>query len=1060
MGLVWRGVHRDLQREVAVKVDVSKTSNQSLFDELRLMASLSHRNIVELIDHGTVHGHPELPEGASYLVLELCRGLDLDQRPPETWEELKHVIEGMLAGLAYAHARGVVHRDLKPGNVLFDRLTESITETTVKLTDFGIAARLEAGVGQGQAGAGTPRYMAPEQIESDWRSQGPWTDMYALGLVIWKMAAGRFPFPSQNRFQLMHWKLNRGPRPFEPRMPVPRELGDWLHRMVAKEPENRPAFAAHALAELRSLGPPIGAHRGRVIRPETQRTRSDSVAVPTAPNLEGSRPLPTLNLWGLRPIPLVDRVKERATLWTALQQCIAQGRSRAVVLQGAPGTGKTKLVDWLVERAHREGLAMRLKAVHSRDRDAQHGLIPMVERALVVEGLEVEALADRLGTTLGVTPLAQDLLALLTRRHRFDAQGRLSILERWLKQRAANLPQVVVLEDVQWEGETLELVERVLAGEEGHPILFLLTARDTDLALRTEERRALRKLSSRERVERLEVTPLEPRDHQTLVESLLGFSGALAERLAERTVGNPLLAVQLVGHWVESGALRPAPHGLELVDDSLAIPADLLTVWQTRLDRILRDEEDQRAMEMAAALGVHVEEAAWLKLCAASGIQVEGGLLGRWVRRRLMRVDPREPGVFHFAHGLLREALIERAQRADRWSHLNLAIVGALEGTGADPERLARHYLEAGDLDLGLHWLLQALDHLVSSSRYSSERLLEEAYEVQRELDPPASDERIGQLWLYHAGLLFGRRDFEDAGRIGGRLLKASRMHGWKSLEGKALRLLGKLQREQGDYDRALETLLDAEAQLHALGLYDRCLDCWIAAGDVMRAKGRLDEAEEAYLHAVSLIQRDMETRYAIQPHQALATLALARGDVDGGLAHVGEAEAVVEGWMLGARARLANTRGELERKAGRPRQAAAAYREAATLWGESGSSDVVYPLLNVAMIDVEAGRHQDAYDSCTRLMRRLDGLEIMELYTRSILVPCCAALNKRAELEEHLTWMYDFIEGRSFANGEMLALLRTASEHLDPGSTASGLLDRLTDLLATRLQRARKKKS
>jgi len=201
MGQVWFGVHRAQGVPVAVKVITAERAReasylQAFHNEVSAMAGLDHPGIVLVFDYGTVgevaasSSEGALVPGSPYLAMELATGGSLrDADLPATWGELRDLLLGLLDALAHAHARGVVHRDIKPGNILvFEEEParsggEHLLARRLRLTDFGLAHALDApdaeGVRIGQSG--TPRYMAPEQFAARWREFGPWTDLYALG---------------------------------------------------------------------------------------------------------------------------------------------------------------------------------------------------------------------------------------------------------------------------------------------------------------------------------------------------------------------------------------------------------------------------------------------------------------------------------------------------------------------------------------------------------------------------------------------------------------------------------------------------------------------------------------------------------------------------------------------------------------------------------------------------------------------------------------------------------------------------------------------------------------
>jgi serine/threonine protein kinase len=185
-GEVWRGDHPPTGVGVAVKVLRARADPATFLAEVRLLAALRHPNVVRLLDAGLVDAAAasasggRLPEGAPWLATEFAGGGSLADAAVTDWDTARRVVSCVLAGLASAHAHGIVHRDVKPHNVLLaspfselGRPPGSLAEARVLLADFGIGTRLGD---RGAARAGTPAYAAPEQLRGAWRDEGPWTD--------------------------------------------------------------------------------------------------------------------------------------------------------------------------------------------------------------------------------------------------------------------------------------------------------------------------------------------------------------------------------------------------------------------------------------------------------------------------------------------------------------------------------------------------------------------------------------------------------------------------------------------------------------------------------------------------------------------------------------------------------------------------------------------------------------------------------------------------------------------------------------------------------------------
>ncbi len=269
MGEIWRGVHLPQQVPVAVKVLTEHSARREEYlrqfrNEIRSVAALDHPGIILVFDHGAVSEEAaaasdgSLVAGSPYLVMELARGGALSKYISRlNWPGTRHILFNVLDALAHAHARGVVHRDLKPHNILVgcsrgDRMG-------LKLADFGLAHPLDltGRTGIFDTGWGTPHYMAPEQFRGRFRDYGPHTDLYALGVVAWELTTGACPFDGANVIEISGKHLHSELPAYEPRYAVPEGLSAWLHRLLQKEQADRfptAADAAHSLARL--LGEP------------------------------------------------------------------------------------------------------------------------------------------------------------------------------------------------------------------------------------------------------------------------------------------------------------------------------------------------------------------------------------------------------------------------------------------------------------------------------------------------------------------------------------------------------------------------------------------------------------------------------------------------------------------------------------------------------------------------------------------------------------------------------------------------------------------------------------
>lgn len=266
MGEVWSGRHSAQGDPVAVKVMTVEHHHHPHFRlfferEIQSAAALDHPGIITLLDHGEVDEEAAqrsagiLVAGSPYLVMELADLGTLHQvQNPLYWPHLRRILLAILDALAHAHARGVIHRDLKPANVLF--ATDTQGHAQLKLSDFGIAATMVGGanIGEFSGGtAGTPGYMAPEQLQGAWRDHGPWTDLYAVGCIAYELACGHPPFPHGDVQALIDAHLHTPVAPPRSPLPLPRAWSGWVLRLLHKNPDKRFGRAADAAWALRQL---------------------------------------------------------------------------------------------------------------------------------------------------------------------------------------------------------------------------------------------------------------------------------------------------------------------------------------------------------------------------------------------------------------------------------------------------------------------------------------------------------------------------------------------------------------------------------------------------------------------------------------------------------------------------------------------------------------------------------------------------------------------------------------------------------------------------------------
>ncbi len=237
MGIVYKARHERLDRFVALKMIraglSARPEDLARFEsEAKAVAAIEHSNIVKIFEIGEHDGLP-------YFSLEYLSGGSLATKiggKPQPVDEAARIVEVLARAMDVAHQHKVIHRDLKPGNVLV------AADGTVKITDFGLVKRLEGDSGQTRSGSilGTPSYMAPEQARGENQTVGPAADQYALGAILYELLTGRPPFQGTSALDTLDMVRTREPVPPSQLQPkTPRDLETICLKCLEKEVPRR-----------------------------------------------------------------------------------------------------------------------------------------------------------------------------------------------------------------------------------------------------------------------------------------------------------------------------------------------------------------------------------------------------------------------------------------------------------------------------------------------------------------------------------------------------------------------------------------------------------------------------------------------------------------------------------------------------------------------------------------------------------------------------------------------------------------------------------------------------
>lgn len=280
MAIVYRAVDTTLDRSVAIKIIIPEYANKEKLlkrfgREAKILAKLSHSNLVKVLDYGEYEGSP-------YIIMEYIPGGTLGSRlgKPINYGEAAAILAPVARALNYAHQQKVVHRDVKPVNILINESGQAL------LSDFGILKLMDTDETQGLTGTGkivgTPSYMSPEQIRGkaiDGRS-----DIYSLGIVFFEMITGKKPYTANTPIELSLKHLNDPiPRARQLVRDLPTEVEQVLSKAMAKKPEERYQSMSAFANDLEKIGGKLTASSPRVTTPvlvEAQKTQDKSSKSP------------------------------------------------------------------------------------------------------------------------------------------------------------------------------------------------------------------------------------------------------------------------------------------------------------------------------------------------------------------------------------------------------------------------------------------------------------------------------------------------------------------------------------------------------------------------------------------------------------------------------------------------------------------------------------------------------------------------------------------------------------------------------------------------------------
>lgn len=880
--------------EVAVKCIRPTLENQPeirrrFAREARAAAKLEHPNIVRLLDFG-------VDAGRSFMAMELVRGgtlADWRASPPPA-STLLEAFQQILQALGHAHARGIVHRDLKPENILLDHTEDGVVP---KVMDFGVVHfRDEASESERNQIIGTPAYMSPEQV-MQLADVMPATDIYAIGVMLFELLVGTLPYAATSAAKMIVSVMN------DPIPPVVLREGyrsgqDWnaiMQRFLAKEPSERFFFAADARASLHGMdlkGAPVrqpevaSAGASLVETREGAQTRGAAVglvstvastgAALAAPSTtsrareEGTGRTAPLQLFQLRDVHFHGRDDELDLLHDHLHAAVERGQGGITLVEGEIGIGKTRFLAQLREYVEESGMMQVWSAeFDGRPSGPNVGLAMAVRRGLGVStmdggaiGARVERELARLGAadawehealTELLTPRTMPLEApKLTRE-----ESQWALVERTLRRACAQRPVLLVLDDVhQSDGGVLRFLEYLVQARFEHrPWHVIATYRPEHLRGDEGFAAAMERLvnlkGAQGFVRQIRLAKLGLRTLQAVVRDALPLSPGIADVVAMRAGGNPMVAVELVRHLVDSGRLDTkgtAPDPEELLHD---LPIAVGALLRKRLEEA--DDAHLEVWQRLAFLGLRFTLPLARALFDAPRVAAQQQLDEALAAGLVAGVFVEEADdVFRIDSALLRETLLERAAENGAPAALERAAAQAKRAVLGDAAALdvARHFDRAGDVEDAYRAYVQAANDAAMGERYAQALEAYLAAEAMIDAGAPAGDAGRMHVLLGQAEAQLRLGAWEQAERavaMTRRIAGLSR----RGVPARATRLHGELARNKGDLREARPRFEAARAAAERTGDAIELAYATFGLGQLELRDGKLQHAEHRFRDAI-----------------------------------------------------------------------------------------------------------------------------------------------------------------------------------------------------------------